>query len=85
MDQSLNPAKVLRVANTLKQFDLEEKEIALATLGNILTVFVEIAPNEFIAVSHKANGEPGFAVSRSISGLELRISHAAIDPDPTVA
>ena len=84
VDKPLNPDKVLRVANVLKQFDLEEKEIALATLTNILTIFVEFEPNEFIAVHHQENGQPGFTVSSSAAGLQLYISRPAVDPDPTV-
>src|SRR5262249_13692265 len=67
---------ILKVTKLLKDLDPTEKEIALRILGNILTVYVEVAPNRSIAVRQEEDEDgPGFTVGTN--GPELQISPPA--------
>ena len=72
---------ILKVTKLLKDLDPTEKEIALRILGNILTVYVEVAPNRSIAVRQEEDEDgPGFTVGTNGPELQIFIPRRALDP-----
>src|SRR5215467_6990694 len=83
-EKPIDHERILKITKLLKGLDLAEKEIALSILSNILTVYVEVAPNRSIAVRQEEDeDEPGFTVSTNAqsSRYSFRAGHSI----PTVA
>ena len=80
-EKPIDHARILKVTKLLKGLDLTEKEIALSILSNILTVYVEVAPNRSIAVRQEEDeDEPGFTVGTNGPELQIFIPRRALDP-----
>jgi len=80
-EKPIDHERILKVTKLLKGLDLAEKEIALSILSNILTVYVEVAPNRSIAVRlEEDEDEPGFTVGTNGPELQIFIPRRALDP-----
>ena len=80
-EKPIDHARILKVTKLLKGLDLSEKAIALSILSNILTVYVEVAPNRSIAVRQEEDeDEPGFTVGINGPELQIFIPRRALDP-----
>jgi hypothetical protein len=80
-EKPIDHERILKVTRLLKGLDLAEKEIALRILSNILTIYVEVAPNRSIAVRQDEDeDEPGFIVGTNGPELQIFIPRRALDP-----
>lgn len=80
-EKPIDHERILKVTKLLKGLDLSEKEMALSILSNILTVYVEVAPNRSIAVRQEEDEEePGFTVGTNGPELQIFIPRRALDP-----
>ena len=82
MEKPIDHERVRKVMQTLKSFDLDDKEIALSILSNILAIHIHVSEKNIIVVEQQeAGGEPGFTVTNTGRGLQIRIPRESLDPD----
>ena len=82
MDKPIDHERVRKVMQTLKGFDLHDKEIALNILSSILTIHLHVSEkNSIVVEQQEEGGEPGFTITNTGHGLQIHIPREALDPD----